>query len=66
MTLINRDENIATLKITALLRTWIAELENLEAKGEATLESCNMLVDLHQLLEKLNEMLLKRAGVTMQ
>ena len=66
MTLINRDENIATLKITALLREWIAELETLEAKSEATLETFNMLIDLHELLEKLNEMLLKRARKTLQ
>lgn len=66
MARLNCDKNTATLNITALLRKWITELEDLEAKGEATFETCNMLVDLHQLLEKLDAMFLKRAGKTMQ
>ena len=66
MTLINCHESIATQKITTLLREWIAQLEDLEAKGEATLDSCKMLIDLQQLLDKLDAMSLKRAGKTVQ
>ena len=33
---------------------------------EATLDSCKMLINLHQLLDKLDAMSLKRAGKTVQ
>ena len=35
------------------LRGWLTELEHLEATGAATPDSCEMLVELHELLDKL-------------
>jgi len=49
-----------------MLRRWIAELEDLEAKGAATPDTGRMLVDLYQLLDKLDVMMLKRARDTLQ
>jgi hypothetical protein len=49
-----------------LNRNQIVELESLEATGVATPETCEMLVDLHNLLDKLYAMLLGHAGKTLQ
>ncbi len=47
------------------LRGRIAELEDLEARGVATLETYRLLADLHELLEGLCRMMLsERAGKT--
>ncbi|HTV32317.1 MAG TPA: hypothetical protein VME69_04335 [Methylocella sp.] len=62
----NLDENIPTGRVIAMLRRWIAELEDLEAKGAATPDTGRMLVDLYQLLDKLDVMMLKRARDTLQ
>jgi hypothetical protein len=43
------------------LREQLAELEDLEAAGTATPSTCEMLVDLHDLLDKLDTMLLEGA-----
>ena len=40
------------------LRRWLTELEHLEATGAATPESCEMLVELHELLDRLYTMML--------
>jgi len=48
------------------LRRWQTELEHLEATGAATPESCEMLVELHDLLDKLYTMMLERARRTSQ
>jgi hypothetical protein len=48
------------------LRRWLTELEHLEATGAATLDSCEMLVELHELLDKLYTMMLERARQTLQ
>ncbi|HTV33876.1 MAG TPA: hypothetical protein VME69_12365 [Methylocella sp.] len=49
-----------------MLRKWIAELKDLEAVGKATPDTCRMLVDLHQFLDKLDVMLLKRSRNPLQ
>ena len=49
-----------------MLRKWIAELEDLEAEGRATPDTCRMLVELHQFSDKLDVMLLKRFRSTLQ
>jgi hypothetical protein len=46
------------------LRERIAELEDLEARGAATPDTCEMLVDLHELLDEIYRMLSERAGKT--
>ncbi len=48
------------------LRRWLADLEYLEATGAATPDSCAMLVELHELLDKLYTMMLERARQTLQ
>ncbi len=48
-----------------MLRERIAELENLEAAGLATADTCEMLVDLHEMLNRLDELLLRHASRTL-
>ena len=48
------------------LRGWLTELEHLEATGAATPDSCEMLVELHELLDKLYTMMLERARQNLQ
>ncbi len=49
------------------LRRWLVELEHLEATGAATpADSCEMLVELYELLDKLYTMMLERARKTLQ
>ena len=62
----NLDQNMPTGRVIAMLRRWIAELEDLEGTGAATPDTVRMLVDLHQLLDKLDMMVLKRARETLQ
>ena len=47
------------------LRERLVELEHLEASGAATPDTCEMLVDLQELLDKLYRMLSERAGKTL-
>ena len=42
----------------------LVELEHLEASGAATPDTCEMLVDLHELLDEIYRMLSERAGKT--
>ena len=59
------DAKIHSVELIETLRGRIAELEELEARGAATLDSCEMLVDLHELLDELYRMMLsERAGKT--
>ena len=44
------------------LRERIAELVDLEARGAATPDTCEILVDLEELLDKLQTMLPEQAG----
>lgn len=46
------------------LREQIVELEDLEAIGAATPDTCEMLVDLYELLDRLDAMLLERIRKT--
>jgi len=48
------------------LRRWLTELEHLEATGAATPDTCEMLVELHELLDKLYTMMLERARQNLQ
>jgi hypothetical protein len=48
------------------LRRWQTELEHLEATGAATPDTCEMLVELHELLDKLYTMMLERARQNLQ
>ena len=52
--------------IIETLSNRIAELESLQATGVATPDTCEMLVDLHNLLDKLYAMLLEHARKTLQ
>jgi hypothetical protein len=52
--------------IIETLRESVAELEDLEATGAATPDTCEMLVDLQNLLDKLDAMFLVRARKTSQ
>jgi len=59
------DAKIHSGELIETLRGRIAELEELEARGAATLDSCEMLVDLHELLDELYRMMLsERPGKT--
>jgi hypothetical protein len=59
------DANIHSGELFETLRGRIAELEELEARGAATPDSCEMLVDLHDLLDELYRMMFsERAGKT--
>jgi hypothetical protein len=50
--------------IIETLREKLAELDDLEATGAGTPDTCEMLIDLHELLDKLDAMLLERARKT--
>ena len=48
------------------LRRWLSDLEYLEATGAATPDSCEVLVELHALLDKFYTMMLERTRQTLQ
>jgi hypothetical protein len=48
------------------LRRWLTELEHLEATGAAAPDSCEMLVELHELLDKLYTMMVERGRQNLQ
>ena len=57
------DAKIYSGELIETLRGRIAELEDLKARGVATLETYEVLVDLHELLDQLYRMMLsERAG----
>ena len=58
------DVEIPSQGLIETLRERIAELEDLEARGAATPDTCEMLVELHELLDKLQTMLSEKAGRT--
>jgi hypothetical protein len=60
------DVRITSKGVMETLRAWLAELEYLEATDGATPHTCEMLVDLHELLDKLDTMLLEHARKTSQ
>ena len=53
------DVKIPSKTIMETLRHQIAELEALEATGVATPDTCEMLVDLYNLMDRLDAMLLE-------
>ena len=59
------DVEIPSQGLIETLRERIAELEDLEARGAATPDTCEMLVELHELLDKLQTMLSEQAGRTL-
>jgi hypothetical protein len=58
------DVEILPAGIFKSLREWLAELKDLEASGAGTPAICEMLVDLHELLDKLDTMLLEHPRKT--
>lgn len=58
------DVKIRPMDLFGTLRERIVELEHLEAAGAATPDSCEMLVNLHELMDKLDLMLSEHAGKT--
>ena len=60
------DVKIPSKTIMETLRHQIAELESLEATGVATPDTCEMLVDLHDLMDRLDAMLLEHPRETIQ
>jgi hypothetical protein len=62
--IMDRDVRIHSKELIETLRKRIAELDDLEARRAATPDTCEMLVELHELLDKLQTMLSERAGKT--
>ncbi len=60
------DVKIPSKDLIETLREHIASLESLEASGVATPDTCEMLVDLHELLDKLYAMVLGHPRKTLQ
>jgi hypothetical protein len=58
------DVEVPSQELIETLREHIAELEDLEARGAATPDSCEILVDLQELLDNLHTMLSEQAGRT--
>jgi len=56
------DDKIVSKGIIATLRERMVELEDLEATGAAKPDTCEMLVDPHELLDKLDTMLQERTA----
>ena len=48
------------------LGRWLADLEYLEATGAATPDTCEVLTELHELLDKLYTTMAARARKTLQ
>ena len=63
--IMDRDVRIHSKDLIETLRKHIAELEDLEARGAATPDSCEILVDLQELLDNLHTMLSEQAGRTL-
>ncbi len=60
------DVRVSSKAFIETLRSWLTDLEYLEATGAATPDSCEMLVELHELLDKLYTMMLERTRQTLQ
>jgi hypothetical protein len=58
------DAKIHSVELIETLRERLAELEDLEESGAATADTCEMVVDLHELLDELYRMLSERLGKT--
>ena len=64
--IMDRDVRIHSKDLIETLRKRIVELEDLEARRAATPDTCEMLVELHELLDKLYTMMLERARQNLQ
>jgi hypothetical protein len=62
--MIDIDVKRPSTNLIETLRQRIAELEDLEASGAATPDTCEMLVDLQELLDKLDSKMPGRASNT--
>ncbi len=62
--IMDRDVRIHSKELIETLRKRIVELDDLEARRAATPDTCEMLVELHELLDKLQMMLSEQAGRT--
>jgi hypothetical protein len=62
--MMNIDVKRPPSRLIETLRQRIAELEDLEASGAATPDSCEMLVDLQELLDKLDRIMPGRVSNT--
>ena len=60
------DTKIPSKGIIETLNDQITELESLEATGVANFDTCEMLVDLHNLLDRIYAMMLGNARKTLQ
>jgi hypothetical protein len=58
LVIIDLDVGMPSKRIIETLRERIAELEELEATGEATSDTCEILDNLHELLDRLYTMYL--------
>jgi hypothetical protein len=62
--MMNIDMKRSPTNLIETLRQRIAELEHQEANGAATPDTCEMLVDLQELLDKLDSIMPGRAANT--
>jgi hypothetical protein len=62
--MMNIDVKRPPSRLIETLRQRIAELEDLEASGAATPDTCEMLVDLQELLDKLDRIMPGRVSNT--
>jgi hypothetical protein len=62
----DRGVRIHSKDLIETLRKRIVELEDREARWAATPDTCEMLVELHELLDKLYTMMLERARQNLQ
>ena len=63
--MMEHDVGIASAGFIETLRGWIVKLEYLEATSAATPDTCEMLVELHELLDNLETMILEHARNTL-
>jgi hypothetical protein len=60
------DVRVPSTAFIETLRRWLADLEYLEATCVATPDTCEVLVELHELLDKLYTTMAARARKTLQ
>jgi hypothetical protein len=60
------DVRVPSTTFIETLRRWLADLEYLEATGAATPDTCEILIELHPLLDKLYTTMAARARKTLQ
>ena len=60
------DVRVPSKAFIETLRRWLADLEHLEATGAATPDTCEVLTELHELLDKLYATMLKRTRKILQ